>query len=270
MIKKCRFLLRDLTALYVDHRVARSAAALSYYLTLSLFPFIIVLMSLLSMIDIDMEALSAMAEGVIPDGTLRMIGNYLSYIANNRSPHMLMAGLLLMVTMSSASFRTIMSAMEDIQGIPRYGGFRGVLVSFVFSIVFLVTIYISCIVIMFGDWSMHALEQISILSWITDIWPWARFGILFLTLYLVITAIYRALAPKEDNIPRSGGALIASLLLVAVSVIMSRIIDMSVRYKLVYGSLASITILMVWLYSCGVILIMGNAFNMSFSKFFSK
>ena len=36
---------------------------------------------------------------------------------------------------------------------------------------------------------------------------------------------------------------------------------MSSRYSLVYGSLASVIILLVWLYLCGNILILGNVFN---------
>jgi membrane protein len=35
----------------------------------------------------------------------------------------------------------------------------------------------------------------------------------------------------------------------------------STRYSLVYGSLASVIILLVWLYLCGNILILGNVAN---------
>ena len=41
----------------------------------------------------------------------------------------------------------------------------------------------------------------------------------------------------------------------------SAMVSMSVRYSLVYGSLASLVILMLWLYVFGNILIMGNALN---------
>ena len=33
------------------------------------------------------------------------------------------------------------------------------------------------------------------------------------------------------------------------------------RYSLIYGSLASLVVLLVWLYLCGNILILGNVFN---------
>ncbi|MEA4954313.1 MAG: YhjD/YihY/BrkB family envelope integrity protein, partial [Pseudoflavonifractor sp.] len=45
------------------------------------------------------------------------------------------------------------------------------------------------------------------------------------------------------------------------SVLFSWFIGLSSRYSLVYGSLASVIILMVWLYLCGNILILGNCVN---------
>ena len=35
----------------------------------------------------------------------------------------------------------------------------------------------------------------------------------------------------------------------------------STRYSLIYGSLASVIILLVWLYLCGNVLILGNVVN---------
>ena len=41
----------------------------------------------------------------------------------------------------------------------------------------------------------------------------------------------------------------------------SWLVSRSSRYSLVYGSLASIIIMLVWLYLCGNILLIGNLFN---------
>ena len=49
--------------------------------------------------------------------------------------------------------------------------------------------------------------------------------------------------------------------MVAASAVFSWFIDLSSRYALVYGSLASLIILLVWLYLCGNIVILGSCFN---------
>ena len=84
------------------------------------------------------------------------------------------------------------------------------------------------------------------------------FGLLF----LVIFALYALTQPKDKpKIIRSPGALLATALLVGVSIIFSHFISVSTRYTLVYGSLASVIIMLVWLYFCSLIVIFGNIFN---------
>ena len=56
-------------------------------------------------------------------------------------------------------------------------------------------------------------------------------------------------------------AVLAALAMVAASAVFSWFIGMSSRYALVYGSLVSIIILLVWLYFCGQILFLGIVFT---------
>ena len=265
---KAKQILRGLAEIYVTKRISRSAASLSYFLTLSIFPFLIVLNALLGLIDIPEDKLIAFGQGIIPAGTLGTIGDYLTYISQNKSGRVLIAGLLLMFTSSSAVFRTFMGIMADMQGKARFNGLWGMLVSFVFSVIFLFTIYASCLVIMLGEWFMSVVDNFVAVAWFVGIWRWARFAILFFMLYAIIYAMYSFAAPKTGlAVPRKGGALIAAALLVIISMLFSFIIGMSVRYTLVYGSLASIMILMVWLYFCGHVLVLGNAYNIISFKY---
>ena len=80
--------------------------------------------------------------------------------------------------------------------------------------------------------------------------------------FVFILLLYRFAAPLDKpRPPVVPGALGASVALAAASVIFSILMSNSTRYSLIYGSLASVIILLVWLYLCGNILIMGNAVN---------
>ena len=57
------------------------------------------------------------------------------------------------------------------------------------------------------------------------------------------------------------GALVAAVALTVASMIFSAFMEHSTRYSLVYGSLTSVIILLVWLYLCGNILIVGSLIN---------
>ena len=76
---------------------------------------------------------------------------------------------------------------------------------------------------------------------------------------LLVLAIYRVGTPREA-LGRGAvrlSALFTAVAMVACSVLFSWFIGMSSRYALVYGSLASLVILLVWLYLCGNILLLG-------------
>ena len=51
--------------------------------------------------------------------------------------------------------------------------------------------------------------------------------------------------------------------MLVVSMASSAVISTSVRYPLVYGSLASVIVLLFWLYVCGAVLFLGSAVNVA-------
>lgn len=210
----------------------------------------------------------SIGSGVVPSQTMAAINDYIGYISGNDSELLLATGLAVMITSSSAAFRTIMNIMADIQGKARFKGIRGLMVSFFMSIVFLAAIYFSCLIIVSGEWLMRVIKVQLGIDLFSDNWQWIRFLLMFFMLYIIIFAIYEVTSPRDSkHVPRSLGAIIAAALLVVVSMVFSYLIDMSSKYTLVYGSLASIIVLMVWFYACGMILIMGNVLNLVIHKY---
>lgn len=267
-MKRLPLPLRDIAEIYTSKRVPKSAAALSYCLTLTVFPLLICLNAMIASLHVTAGEIFAVGNGVVPSQTMLAINEYLGYISGNDSEIMLFTGLSVMLTSSSAAFRTIMNIMADIQGKARFKGLKGLGVSFFMSIVFLAVIYFSCIIIVSGEWLMRVLKTQFGINIFSDNWQWIRFLLLFFMLYVIIYSIYKVTSPLNGKqIPRSLGAMIAAALLVVVSMVFSYLIDMSTKYTLVYGSLASIIVLMVWFYSCGIILIMGNVVNIIIDKY---
>ena len=260
-------LIKEIIGVFFSKPIARSAAALSYYLTLSLFPFLICATVILGALNVQETDAFALLDGVIPEAAFITLSDYFRYISGSGSELMFTIGLAAMLTSSSAAFRSFTGIMGEIQGKMRFSGLWGWIISFIFSIMFLAAIYGSAIVILSGEWLMHLLETYFDGNEIAAIWSWVRFLILFLLLFAVIYSVYIVSAPKHaTRMSRLPGALAASIVLVATSMVYSRLITVSIRYEVLYGSLASFIILMVWLYTCSLILIMANVLNISISK----
>jgi len=259
--------LKEVFVVFLEYPVGRSAAALSYYLTLTIFPFFICVSVILGTLNIQDTDAFALMEGVMPEAAYSTLYDYLTHITNSGSEIMFVIGLTAMLTTSSAAFRSFTGITGEIQGKMRFTGFKGWLISFFFSIVLLAAIYGSALIVLSGEWLIHLLEVQFGISVMTTIWKWTRFIILFLMIFAVIYSVYLVSAPKQaTKMSRLPGALAASIILLIASIIFSRLITASMRYEILYGSLASFIILMVWLYTCALILIMANVVNISVSK----
>lgn len=254
----------EITEIYFTRHVARSAAELAFFLVLSFFPLMICVNAFIALLDLNIASLLSVAAPFLPGETQAILADYAQYISANQSPAMLAAGLAMTLMSASAAFRALMNIMSDIYGRRSYRGFFQLLVSLVFSVLFLVTIYLSIGVLFTGEWLFHLLEHVlqldsSALPW--D-WQWLRFPVLFCLVLFFVMLVYRMSAPVgKPRPPIFTGALISAVALVAATALFSWFIGLSSRYSLVYGSLASVIILLVWLYLCGNILILGNVFN---------
>lgn len=253
--------IRELVEIYLKNHVSRSAAELAYFLMLSVFPTLICLQALVARfmpgISLSLEELN----GIFPSETLKIITDYLWYITTHQSSALLTAGVLGMATSSAAAFRSIHSIMGDIQGVSRFKGIFALIFSFVFSLVFLAAIYFAIIVMVTGDWLINSITGLWPALSQLAIWNSLRFPLMLVIFTLIIYGLYRITAPSNVRSCFFPGAAAAAGVIVLVSALFSSFIGMSTRYPLIYGSLASIIIFMLWLYVCGQILIMGNALN---------
>ena len=247
---------------YINKNVSRAAAALSYFLTLSVFPTFVCLYEMLGSMFPTPDTIRAFATGLLPAETLETIVEYLGYITLNRSRTMLAMSIVAMATTSAAAYRTLDNIMGEIRGSKRFNGPFAVVFSFLFSVIFLAAVYFAVIVMITGSWFLNFLsEHLTLIDFSSTHWNWLRFILLFLILFELILGLYRITAPKRRNVRVFTGALVAAVSLVGVSIVFSYFIGMSVKYPLIYGSLASVMILMLWFYLCGNIIISGNIVN---------
>ena len=263
--------VRDMVQTYGRLGVSRAAAALAYFLILTLFPLLVCVNFFIGLLELDPEAVFSALDPLLPRESLSIILEYLTYVSGipqSQSTPLLLASLFTILLSASAGLRTLLKTMDELYQVRHVSSLRRVVVSVVLSILFLLTIYLSIVVIFTGDWFFQLLEarlpsplaELIPLRLLSQLWGWLRYLLLFFCVLLLVLAVYRMGTPpplrREKKVLRLT-ALLSAGALVACSVLFSWFIGMSSRYSLVYGSLASLIILLVWLYFCGNILLVG-------------
>lgn len=255
----------DVVELYFAHRVSRAAAELAYFLLLTFFPILICVSAFVSKLNLEMSALLEEASYVLPQEVLAIFRDYLQYIDTHQSNAMLVAGLFMSALFASAAVRGLMNIMHEIYGRATFQGIRQLIASVIFAVLLLVTIYLSITVVVTGNWFFHMVGQLLRLeNLVTQVstWQWAKYVLLTALVFLFILLLYRFATPMgKPRPPVIPGSLVAAVSLTVASMVFSFFMENSTRYSLVYGSLTSLIILLVWLYLCGNIIILGSLVN---------
>ena len=265
-LAKMKRLLTGVYAIYVGHRIPIAAAGLGFFLTLSFFPLLICLQTMLGSAFPTSEELRGFLSVLLPADTVSAIQEYLRYVASNRSDTMLAMALSVVASSSAAAFRVVNRVMGEMRGVRRIRGVFSLVFSFCLSLLFLAAIYLAVILIGTGRWFLDYADRHIYFMNISESWRWWRFVLLGLLLFVMICGVYRITARRSAHVRLLPGAALASAALVAVSVVFSAFIGAGVKYPLIYGSLAGVIVIMLWLYTCGVILFLGNAVNVTLER----
>ena len=192
-----------------------------------------------------------------------LISDFLVYVASNNSPAMMVAGLAVLVTSASAASRSIQTTIGRMQGGVKFKAFMYFAFSIIFSLVFLAAIYFAMLVMLTGRQFITTINKLLPFIDISHSWNWMRFLVMGGIFFVLVWGVYETAKRNCDEYSTFPGTVVTTVALVAESLLFSVFIGRSAKYPLVYGSLASLILLMLWLYSCCLIIYVGAAVNIA-------
>ena len=179
--------VREMHRLYSRHNISRAAGALAYFFVLSFFPLLLCVNTFVGMAHVDIQSLLHSLDRILPSQALELAGEYVDYVSKSASPALLYAAIPAIILSASAALRVILDTMDELYDHPRDTGVRRIAVSVLFCVLFLITVYLSVLVIFTGDWFLRWLahilpEQLAAmvnLALLSDLWRWLRYLLLF-------------------------------------------------------------------------------------------
>lgn len=245
-----KIFFRRFGELYLDHRIPVAAAALSYDITMTFFPTLICLYTLLGNRYDSAERALEFLVGVLPESTMEYIRTFVNYVSNNYSVLMMLMAFSVILVTSSAAFRNLETTIGRMQGGTRFEGYVFFLFSVLIALVFVLTVYLAIIAMFMGENVISLVNRYFEDFHLEYYWSYLRYILLFAVSFVMVFLIFELCKRKEDHYSTLPGTLVATLALVGVSIVFSFIINASIKYPLVYSSLSSIILLMFWCY-CG-------------------
>jgi membrane protein len=251
------------------------AAAIAFNFFLALIPFVLLIFSLIpfvTTINFQNDILD-MLDKLIPSNIYNMVESTLTEIISRPSTKLLSVVSLLSIYFSVNGIDTILEGFnQSYHQTEIWPWWKQKVQAFLLVVGLSFLIFISMILLNFGKhiiayFSSHDIftnqftfVSLTILQWL----------IILFNILLSISFLYYFGQAKDREINKyrfiSPGSLLATILFIAGGLLLKMYFENFSRYNLVYGSIGSLIILMIWLYYNAIILLIGFELNASIRK----
>lgn len=256
--------IKELILRYKEDEVGSMSAELAYFFLLSLFPFLIFLVTLIGYLPISQIDVLAFVRQYAPVGTVDLIEENLNFIVNSNKGGLLSIGIIGTLWSSSNGINAVVRSFNKAYDVKETRNFfitRGISILLTFGMIFV--IIVALLLPVFGKQiGIFMFSSFGLSDEFLDIWNGIRWIVSAAILFIVFTFLYwvapnRPLKFKEII----SGSFFATFGWMFVSLAFSYYVNSFGHYSTTYGSLGAIIVLMIWFYLSAMIIIIGGEIN---------
>lgn len=244
-------------------RIGLYAAHACYFIVLSLFPTLVLLLGLLRYTGLSSNALLELAEGFIPEVLVPAMRRLIRSTYQNTSGAVLSVSAIAALWSAGRGIYGLVVGLNNIYGVKESRGYfytRTVSTGYMFA--FLAMLLLTLLFNVFGKLLLQVLPlNGSFLQFLDDV-----IGLRFLLMLLLqtglFTAMYMALPNETVRFWQAlPGAVLASLGWLSFSRLYSYYVEHFSGYAGIFGSVYTVAISLLWLYFCISIVFYGGVLN---------
>jgi len=267
IIDKFNSFMEDINKNHIDEHTA----ACSYYTILSFIPLTILILTLAQYFGINEEFFIFVLEGIVPSNILNEA--VISIVKETFSKSISTITISAIFTFWSAGkgFFALCKGLNVVYEVRTenkyYIFFR--IRALISTLIFIISIVLTLLLLVFGNMINIFLQQrFNIFSTVINLLLKSKILISIVSLSIILTLVYR-FVPKhkyklKSQIP---GAIFAAVACNVVSIFYSIYIQVFTGFSLMYGSLTTVILAMLWIYACMYSILLGamiNKINLSF------
>lgn len=265
MLSKGIFALRQFTRQIKQEHISAHAASTAFFLFLSLVPMLIVLCAIIPYTPLTQADLAAFLIDLTPEIVDPMVARLVEEVYIRSKGVLPVAGLITLWSAAKGVMALMngLNVINEVEEERNYFVLRGV-ASF-YTIVMLLVLLLSLLLMVFGNQLVFlVIHKIPQLRDLINFFMNLRFLFVWLFLTVLFGMIYTYI-PNRKLLFREqiSGAMFSSIIWIIFSWGFSMYVDFGYSSN-IYGSLTIIVIVMLWMYFCMYIILMGAYLNRYF------
>lgn len=259
--------LKRLAAYIAEQNVPLYAANASFFLILSIFPVLVVLLALLRYTGIQVESFTDLLSGVVPGSLMPMAKRLVLSAYVNSSGTVLSLSALAALWSASRGMYSFLKGLNSIYQVTENRGYlRTRLLSVGYTFAFLIVLVLTLVLHIFGGDLLQLLEVLPIPQFLLNLLDMRMFVLLVLQTALFAT-MFMVLPNERNRLPDSlPGALLATIGWQIFTNVYSVYSQKFTSYASIYGSVYVVALGMLWLYFCICIVFYGGVLNRTLQK----
>lgn len=266
---------RSISDTFYEDRVTVYAAQASFFVIISAVPFLSLLFAIIGAVTpADLSELTASVQEILPAALHDTFAGLLTELRDIPGISLLSVSAVTTLWSASKGIGAIRGGIQTVYKAHRKRGFfKNRLYSLFYTLIFIVMIVAVVVILIFGDFLYTLItEKLHFSFGILDELFRFKTPIFIVFMTLIFTTMYYVIARRSECVSRKflnhmPGALFASLGWNVFSYFYSLYISHFSRASYIYGSLAAICLIMLWMYFCMIIVLCGAEINkMYFSR----
>ena len=274
LLKKVGKAIGGLVKDVMDDSVSAYSAQAAFFIIISAFPMIMLLLTMLKFLPYFSGGVPLIRISFLPDDVNAFVQTMLQEIINNSTNMVISISAITAVWSSSTGIYSIMLGLTAAYSIKETRGYiRMRSLAILYTLVFLVMIIAALGVLVFGNSIYHALINYLpfAASNLTIISKGVRWLLGFAVLVLFFVISYIAVPNRKSTVMEElPGALVSAVGWVGFSYLYAFYIEHFGNYANVYGSLTAVVLLMLWLYFCMFIMLVGAEVNVAWNSTYRR
>ena len=245
-------------------KIGMHAAAAGYFIVLSVFPLLVLMLALLRYTGLAVDTLSDFIGNFLPDALAPAIKRLIDGAYRNTSGMVVGLSALTGLWSASQGVHCLLNGLNAIYKAPETRGYiRTRILSMFYTLLFIVLLFTTLVLNVFGSTllaNLH-LKNIALLQFLWDL-VHQRFILMMLLQTALFSAMYMALPNRRSSFKAVlPGAVLASAGWLIFSGAYSVYVTNFAAYANIYGSVYLVALSMLWLYFCLSIVFCGGALN---------
>ncbi len=244
------------------HKISEFTAQCAYYTVLSFIPFVVLIVTLIQYLPIQREVLISTIGYIMPDGMSEATIGIIEEVYS-KSVGTISISAIFVVWSARRGFYALSKGLQSVYETYKEYNFIWLQIkSLILTIIFVIAIVSALLVSVFGNSILEVLQvKFNLSGNIANIFHFSKIGI-YVALFIIFLLMYRFVPGHKIGTKKQiPGAILATVGWYVISLIFSIYLETFKGFSIMYGSLTTIVLAMMWVYFCMYIILLGAELN---------